>query len=622
MKVLACAAFCLGVLVGSLCGYDRIESIEPGPLKALKTKAEKGDRGAMFDLFRVYHSLPDSDVVRADGDAESLAFFWLQKAADRAHPEAMHEFARYWRYSDAPDREKRYVQWLTKAAEAGYGRAMVELAEAHERTNPGQAVAWHQKAVAIGQPDAFAPLARAFLRGSEVPYDPPRAVALLTQGTTLKSKWDPEGGDKTDAAGCMFELGQLFLEGKHVARDEAAAAKWFQQAGDAGYYMISPRAKLKFAELLMRGAGVPRDVARARAIIAASGASDFEKEPVLAALTEAEKVEAERQQQEREAAQAARLAAEKARAKAALSEKIDRLARTSWGDRRLAPPPELAGLEPAEVNYLMKPKVAPPAGPNLSVDHNKFIPGTKSFSSMRMWLTRDEAEFEKDREPFVARGDWQFSERIRGSDETGGRVMLGWSAWVCLNDWWPDGYGYPNEGAGWCYGAATLDEALRIAYARALQALRTHYQGPIRCIQVEAGISAMPKWDLYRANKTASNVSSLAYSFKMETPSQEKEARKYGFTMDPPEDPEEFPRFARVTMRKRKYPQVIKIPDVAMGPPRYYGSYGLMNVTIPINPRLATTKEQVVADGFPEYFFKEYYFSDEPSPFQVLSGSR
>ncbi len=623
MRSIARLVVCLCVIFGSLHGYEPLKLETPEQFKVIKAKAEKGDRAAMFDLFRVYYNdlhgnwraiYSDSviEIVRADGDAESLGFFWLQKSADRGHPEAMCELANYWRHkSEAPDRNARYIHWMTKSAEAGFGRAMMYLAEEYAEQDISQALTWYWKAAMAGRPAAFAPLARAYLQGSGGPYDPGKAVEYFTQGSTLKSEWRPQAGDRYDAAVCMFELGELFLEGKHVAKDEAAAAKWFQKAGDAGYYMISPRAKLQLAELHIRGAGVPRDLNRARQLIETSEALDYEKESVLAALTEAQKGEAERQRLAREAA-------EKSRAQAEARANIERLGRTSWNNRLLSPPPQLAGMEAVDVYFMMEEKVAPPSSPNAAVDHNKFIPGTESFSSMRMWLVANQRAFDEAQRARAARGGRPYPRWIRGSDQTGGRVMLGWTAWVCLNDWWPEGYGYPNEGAGWCYGAATLDEALAIAYARALRALRTVYQGPIRCIQVEAGISAKPKWELYQQNKTFSDVCKLSYSFVLETPSKERDARKFGFTMSPPENPEEFPHFARVTMRQRLYRQVIVEPGMARGDPRYYGSYGLMNAPIPINPRIARTKEEVVAAGFPEYFFKERYYSDEPPAFTVM----
>ncbi len=631
MRSIARLVVCLCVIFGSLHGYEPLKLETPEQFKVIKAKAEKGDRAAMFDLFRVYYNdlrgnwraiYSDSviEVVRADGDAESLGFFWLQKSADRGHPEAMCELANYWRHkSEAPDRHGRYIHWMTKSAEAGFGRAMMYLAEEYAEQDISQALTWYWKAAMAGRPAAFAPLARAYLQGSGVPYDPGKAVEYFTQGSTLKSEWRPQAGDRYDAAECMFELGGLFLEGKHVAKDEAAAAKWFQKAGDAGYYMISPRAKVKLAELHIRGAGVPRDLAKARQLIQTSDALDYEKETALAELVAAEKAEAEttaqRVRMEREATRAAQLAADQARAREQAEANVARLARTSWTNRLLAPPPQLAGMEAVDVYYMLDEKVAPPPSPGAAVDHNKFMPGTESFSSMRMWLVTNQREFDEAQRARAARYGRPFPKWIRGSDETGGRVMLGWTAWVCLNDWWPEGYGYPNEGVGWCYGAATLDEALAIAYARALRALRKVYQGPIRCIQVEAGISAKPKWDLYRANKTFSDVCNLTYFFVLSTPSRENVARKYGFTMDAPEDPKDFPHFARVTMRQKAYPELITRPGFSKGYPRSYGSYGLMNAPVPINPRPYGAEGVRIDPSVP---VKEY-MSDEPPAFTILS---
>jgi TPR repeat protein len=596
MKAIVCLLFCLCVGVGSLCG------IEPAEFKALKIAAEKGDREAMFQLSNIYdlacHDF-ESKVAHLnadkDGNVLELCQMWLRKAAERGHPEAMFVQAELLRFYSGQDKMPEAIDWMKKSAEAGWASAMMEMAKFHAGEDDEVSADWYKKAAAANHPPAFDFLAQAYLRGVGVPYNPKRAIEWLIKGTQATE--DPTFGNGY-ATHCMVQLGKLHLEGKHAAKDEAAAAKWLRLAADAG----NPEANLPLAGLLVRGAGVPRDLAKARELLETSPAQDHEKQPVFAALATAEKAEAEaRSMRERVADLAPRVG-------------------SAWADRLLAPPPELAGMEPVDVLYLMNMRVAPPAPGSISIDWGNRVPGTVDFSSMRMSLAASDAEADEAQRNFATRYG-AFALRIRGSDLTGGRIMLGWTAWISVSDWWPDGYGYPNEGVGYCYGAASLDEALKVAYASALRGLRKNYQGPIRCIQVEAGISAKPKWDLYRANKTLSDVVPLTYSFCLETPSNEKEAQRYGFTMSAPEDPEEFPHFARVTMRQRKHPQVIRTPGVAPGDPRFYGSYGLMNATIPINPLLARTKEQVIADGFPEYFFKELYLSDEPSAFQVLPGS-
>jgi TPR repeat protein len=615
-------------LVGTVCAYQRLEVPQPREFSALKARADKGDREAMFALFRIYDGNPGSGIVQADGDSESLAFFWLQKAANGGHAEAMFKLAMYWRYSEAPDRKSRYVRWLTKSAEAGLGRAMMTLAD---EASSSQAVTWYQKAVEVGQPDAFARLAEAYLIGRDVPYDPQKAIDLFTRGSTLKSEQDPEAGDRYDAAHCMFELGQLYRKGEHVAIDEAAAAKWFLRASEADYFMISPYANVLLAELLIRGGGVPRDLSKARDLLGSVKEWSEKKEAAIAALTAAESEEALRQSLKRERSESAGTTAsvrdKRDPAVPSASGLGDRVGAGNGagggigvgvGDRLLVPPRELAGMEPVDVYFMMDERVAPPATPDSPIDHRKSIPGTIYFSSMRMWLIADEAEFTEAQRIRTVRAGRPYSIRLRGSDVTGGRIMLGWVAWVCVSDWWPSGYGYPNEGVGYCYGAATLDEALTRAYRTAIRALRENYSGPVRCIQVNAGVSAKPKRDLYQQNKTFSDICELTYSFVLETPSTEKEAREFGFAMMPPENPDEFPQFARVTMRTRRYPQVIIRPGFARDYPRSYGSYGLANAPVPINPRLRSTKDEIVAAGFPDYFFKEAYFSDEPPAFTVL----
>lgn len=605
MKTIARLVVCLLVGIGSLWG------VEPAEFQALKAAAEKGDRDAMFRLAMIYDGafvdLYDNRLdastskfgaaitdTNADlGELYALVDKWADRAAELGHPEAMLNKAHRLRLMNGSAATPESIEWMRKSAEAGWTPAMMELAETYKGNDDELRADWLKKAASANHGPAFGLLADAYLNGVGVPYNPKRAIEWLTKGTQAPD--DPTSGN-TDATNCMLQLGRLHLDGKHVAKDEAVAAGWLRRAADAG----NTAANLPLADLLVRGAGVPRDLAKARELLDASPAAPQDKQPVFAALAAAEKSVAEaRAMQERVAELAPRVG-------------------SAWAKRLLAPPPELAGMEPVDVYFMMTEKVAPPPAPNAAVDHNKFIPGTISFSSMRMWLVGSEAEFEEWYRKLLARSPNAFPVRIRGSDLTGGRIMLGWVAWVCVNDWWPEGYGYPNEGVGYCYGAASLDEALELAYGAAVRALRKHYQGPIRCIQVEAGVSARPKWDLYRANKTFNDVCKLSYSFVLETPAKEREARQFGFTMTPPEDPKEFPRFARVTLRQRRYAQVIVEPGMAKDHPRLYGSYGLMNAPVPLNPRPVTTKEEVLAAGFPEYFYKEAYFSDEPPAFTIL----
>lgn len=137
----------------------------------------------------------------------------------------------------ASDREA--LRHMTRAAEAGFVTAMVDLAVLHEQGRAGlavnlaRAVQWQRRAAEAGSVDAQVALATAHYLGRGAPKD-----------AALAARWyrvAAEGGD----VGAMYLYASMVEHGDGVERDLAAARDWYAAAARHG----EPGADLKAKEL-------------------------------------------------------------------------------------------------------------------------------------------------------------------------------------------------------------------------------------------------------------------------------------------------------------------------------------------------------------------------------------
>ena len=267
--------------------------------------------------------LGEVDALYEHALLESEGFFGaaepalnFRRAAERGHLEAMVRLADCLRWGPGRERDPQQAKaWLLRGAQAGFRPAAESLARWMEETGDPEAGLWKERAAHMAplrlrsgllKPmESRDPLVRAQAaaelatdRGFEVLLRQPWAPVLFTVllvlallilvgaflflcvaslgllpagllayaaifGRRQRHQWRyrrlvdaAEGGDP-DAA---FELGQVYLNGKHgLAPDALSAAVWFRRAAENGHR----GAMTALAEALRTGHGLRRDVQEA-----------------------------------------------------------------------------------------------------------------------------------------------------------------------------------------------------------------------------------------------------------------------------------------------------------------------------------------------------------------------
>ena len=88
------------------------------------------------------------------------------------------------------------------------------------------------------------------------------AAPMAAQGTNQPSAGDTANLIKQAESGdakAQCDLGVAYHNGEGVAKDEAAAVRWFRKAAEQGY----AKAQYDFGQMYDRGEGVPKDEAEA-----------------------------------------------------------------------------------------------------------------------------------------------------------------------------------------------------------------------------------------------------------------------------------------------------------------------------------------------------------------------
>ncbi len=145
-------------------------------------------------------------------------------------------------------REAEAVEWIGKAATAGYAHAYHALG-VHEEVDKGRhgsAFAYYLMAAQLGHVPAMTLIGRAYQNGRGVLVDSTSALAWLRQAAQL--------GD-TEA---QMLVGIYYFNGIGVIEDMREAAGWFSMVGDA-----DPYAMMFLGSMYLYGTGVGKDEARA-----------------------------------------------------------------------------------------------------------------------------------------------------------------------------------------------------------------------------------------------------------------------------------------------------------------------------------------------------------------------
>ncbi|MES2694373.1 MAG: tetratricopeptide repeat protein [Verrucomicrobiota bacterium] len=181
-------------------------------------------------------------ALKADNAPNGIAA--LTKKAEAGDAKAMMQLAE----KLAPTNRPAAMDWVKQAADKGEGRAMLALALQTYATDKPAALEWLKKAVATGDPEATFRQAGMMFQGTDVPKDVPGAIALMKEAAD--AGFPP----------AQFEMGRIILGGNApFPATPAAGAELIRKAAEANF----PQAVALMGELFERGMGVPKNDARA-----------------------------------------------------------------------------------------------------------------------------------------------------------------------------------------------------------------------------------------------------------------------------------------------------------------------------------------------------------------------
>ena len=204
--------------------------------------ADNGDMASRANLARA--------LLKAGRQDEGMAA--LRVAAEAGNGQAMRQMGLELAKLGTPEAAAQGREWLRKAVDAGYVRAIGTLADAL-LTAPGDqrdiagGLALYERAVALGDTGAMVDLGLLYDKGEVVPADDARETALYRMAADL--------GD----ANAMELLGWQYSHGEGVAKDLAVAAEWYRRGAEGG----DADAMNEYARALLDGEGVPADAAAA-----------------------------------------------------------------------------------------------------------------------------------------------------------------------------------------------------------------------------------------------------------------------------------------------------------------------------------------------------------------------
>jgi TPR repeat protein len=199
---------------------------------ALLASAEAGSSDAQLAVGLAYaegfRSETGSLVVRRDG---RLALRWLRAAADAGDVGAMLELGLFY---DSGEGVRRNPQLALRWYQAAWATDRDAAAASNIATVHGDlgehalSAKWFRKAAEAGDGDALVELAALYLKGLGVRRSPARAVELLRRANRSKQITE-EARDEGS-----YLLANCYLSGDGVPRSLARARNWFETANRHG----------------------------------------------------------------------------------------------------------------------------------------------------------------------------------------------------------------------------------------------------------------------------------------------------------------------------------------------------------------------------------------------------
>ena len=208
--------------------------------KALLAAAQAGSPDAQFIVGCAYgegaKSPSGTTVVTRD---RARAAEWMERAARAGDPSAMHNIGYYYdRGVGVRKNPSRALFWYRAVwRKHRYESAANNIATIYrDRKDHRRAFVWYRKAADAGDGDALVEVAVRYLRGRGVRRDPSEGVALLRRA--IRSSRITESG-RDDA---KYQLGLCYLRGIGVKMSVARARHWLTDANRAGDHPAAVRA--------------------------------------------------------------------------------------------------------------------------------------------------------------------------------------------------------------------------------------------------------------------------------------------------------------------------------------------------------------------------------------------
>lgn len=209
----------------------------------IEREARSGQMQSQFNLGRIYYT--GYGVGRSDAKARE----WFGAAADQGHPAAETQYGLmlFHGQGGASDRE-RGLSYLKKAAEHGdiHGQAVYGALALKPLIDPQpELVGYLVKAADAGDLVAQNALGRVvYYLGAGAPYDDVKALKYLRMAA---EQHDPSS---------MNDLGERYLSGEGVLKDEARGLSLLKASADAGF----PDAQAQYGFMQVKGLyGVHQD---------------------------------------------------------------------------------------------------------------------------------------------------------------------------------------------------------------------------------------------------------------------------------------------------------------------------------------------------------------------------
>ena len=244
--------------------YMTGKGIERDNLQAIKWNrlaAAKGEAGAQQRLSSLY-----SDQKRSRSYEQAILI--QREAFAKGSPQAGYRLGRIYYYAPAPYANVRQAVRLFQETASKVASSALLLGVAYEEgkgiaQNFADAAEMYQKAIDLGQNEAYAYLASAYFDGRGIPASETEAVNLLQTGA-----------DKGDARS-QRHLAVLYTQGKGVPYDYEKALHWSLEAAKGG----DVQAMYLSAAMHEKGIGTSRNIQEAlhwyQQTVDAAGADDF-----------------------------------------------------------------------------------------------------------------------------------------------------------------------------------------------------------------------------------------------------------------------------------------------------------------------------------------------------------